>query len=80
MMGFTSGPEVYLKLPYYLNRFNSLILVVAILCSTPIFKNVLNRKNLFVELIVNIILAALFVMCVSELAVNTYNPFIYFRF
>ena len=80
MLGLTSGHEVYLKLPYYLNRFNLEILLIAILFAIPIFKDILNKKNVLVQTITNVILAILFVMCVSELAVNTYNPFIYFRF
>ena len=80
MAGFTSGHEVYIKLPQYLNHFNLIILLIAILCTMPIFKDILNRKNLFVEMVFNIILSVLFVICISELGLNTYNPFIYFRF
>ena len=80
MLGFTSGHKMYFKLSYYLDRLDCIILVIAIVCCTPIFKNVLDRKSLFVEMVVNIILAILFMVCISELAINTYNPFIYFRF
>mgnify|MGYP003571304570 CR=1 FL=1 len=80
MMGMTIGHQVYIKLPNYLTRFNMIILTVAILCAMPIFKDILNKRSLFVETIINVILATLFVMCISELAINTYNPFIYFRF
>ena len=80
MLGFTSRNEVYLRLPYYLNRFNTLIIIIAILCAMPIFKNILNKNNVFTQIGINIVLAILFIMSVSELAVNTYNPFIYFRF
>ena len=80
MIGLTSQNEVYLRLPYYLTKFNTLILLIAIFCATPIFKNILNKNNIFVQMCINIVLTVLFVVCVSELAINTYNPFIYFRF
>ena len=80
MFGMISGQEVYLKLPYYLDRYNLLIFFAAFLCAMPIFKNILNKENIWAQTIINIILAVLFVLSVSELATNTYNPFIYFRF
>ena len=80
LFGLISDHEVYLKLPYYLNRFNTLILIIAILCAMPIFKSILYKSNIFIQAGINIVLGILFIMCVSELAVNTYNPFIYFRF
>ena len=80
MAGFTSGNEVYTRVSHYLNRYDCLVLAVAILCATPVLKKVLCEKNILMETVINIILAFLFVMCISELGANTYNPFIYFRF
>ena len=80
MYGFTSGHAVYAKMPYYLNRFNLFILIIAILCALPIFKNILNKDNIITQTAVNIALAILLAASVAELAANTYNPFIYFRF
>lgn len=56
------------------------ILLVALICSIPIFKNILNCKNKKVQTIVNIWLLILFFASTVAIASSTYNPFIYFRF
>ena len=74
-------PENYLyELPYFVGKHEILIFIFAILCSTPIFKNILNVKTNFAKILVNIILLFLFSISVLTIAAESYNPFIYFKF
>ena len=72
--------NVVYEIGYYIDLHEIIILIAAILCSTQLFKNILDAKSVFKNIIVNIWLLILFVLSVSAIAVNTYNPFIYFRF
>ena len=82
MFGFLHlCPELFLyKMPYYVDRFEIIIFVAAILCSIPIFRNILNVKNKVGRTVINIWLLILFVFSSATIAASTYNPFIYFRF
>ena len=81
-------------LGYYLTSYNTLVIVVAMLLSTPVYNFFMNRKYIvklldkmkenkygFGIIIINdsLLILAL-VLCISSLASSTYNPFIYFRF
>ncbi len=70
---------VYLQ-QYYLDGYELFIIFVAILCSMPLFKNILNPKNKLQNLLLNGWLFFLFLYSAITIAANTYNPFIYFRF
>ena len=72
--------EISFGLSYYIDRFEIIIFIVAILCSIPIFKNILKLKNTISKIVINIWILILFVLSVSTIATDTYNPFIYFRF
>ena len=65
---------------YYIDRFEILVFIVAILCSMPIFKNILNVENKPAKAFINIWLLFLFFLSAITIASSTYNPFIYFRF
>lgn len=65
---------------YYVGRIEILTFVIAILCSIPLFKNMIYIENKTVKTMVNIWLLFLFYMSIAAIAGNTYNPFIYFRF
>ena len=80
MFGYCRPTESVFRLLYYFDRLDMVILGVAILCSTSIFRNILIKDNAVVHFCVNTFLVMLFIMSISELAANTYNPFIYFRF
>lgn len=72
--------EFLYALPYYVDRFEIIIFVAAVLCSMPLFKNMLNVKNKIGRTLINIWLLLLFVFSAASIAASTYNPFIYFRF
>ena len=73
------GNFAYL-LNYYVDGIEIITFIAAILCSIPLFKNILNIKNYIGKILINIWLLILFVLSTSMIAANTYNPFIYFRF
>ena len=70
---------------HYLKSY-SLVLIVALLGSTPLIKILIDklRKNKYVNNIINILEPILIVMILfvvtSYLIDNSYNPFLYFRF
>ena len=63
------------------NKF-ILMLVVGLVCSVPLFKNMIYVKyeHKVLRSIVNIWISLLFYWSTVSLASSTYNPFIYFRF
>lgn len=77
-IGETQNIKYYMG--YYIDNIELITFVVAILCSVPLFKSILNIKNKLGVLAINIYLLVLFVLSVSCIASDTYNPFIYFRF
>ncbi len=68
------------SLSYYVGRIEIITLIIAILCSIPLFKNMIYIQNKIMRLIVNSWLLILFYLSTITIAANTYNPFIYFRF
>ena len=68
------------NLSYYCTVTDVVIIIAAVLCSLPLFKNILDIKNKLGIAMVNLWLLLLFIIAVSSLAAGTYNPFIYFRF
>ena len=65
---------------YYIGKLETVIFVVALLCSMPIFKNMLYAQKKSTKLVVNTWLLVLFYLSTMTIVSNTYNPFIYFRF
>jgi len=65
---------------YYIDKFEILIFIVAIICCLPIFNKMLFVKNAILKMAVNFWLLLLFFLSTVMMAANTYNPFIYFRF
>ena len=65
-----------------LDMQSGVILVVALVCATPIFHKMLDipYKHKILRSLVNIWLMILFIISLSIIANATYNPFIYFRF
>ena len=80
MLGFVKTNPVY-SINYYIDNIEILTFIVAIICSMPIFRNiVLPITNKYKNIAVNTWIIALFVLSASAIAASTYNPFIYFRF
>ena len=67
---------------------NTFILIIACLLSTPIYKVLSNKierlNNKYIKFIINILIIIcmiiLFIITLSYLVSNSYNPFLYFRF
>ena len=64
----------------------AMILIIAILAATPIFKNLIEKlnKNPYLNKLINllepILIVILLLIVTSYLIDNSYNPFLYFRF
>ena len=67
---------------YYVNKVELLVILIALICTTPIYKNILfeGEKNKFIGIIVDIWVIILLILSCMQIAASTYNPFIYFRF
>lgn len=80
MFGFCQGHPTY-ALAYYVTHWAGFVFVMAALCSTGLFKNVLlNARQTTAAVFINIYLVGIFVFCLMSLVNASYNPFIYFRF
>ena len=68
---------------YYLKNY-IVILIIGMICSTPLIKNLLNKladsKNVIVGILEAVIYIGLLIICSAALISNSFNPFIYFRF
>lgn len=67
-------------LAYYIDTIEVVTFVAAILCSIPLFKNILEIENKIAKAFINMWLLILFFLSTVTIASSTYNPFIYFRF
>ncbi|MBE7707982.1 MAG: MBOAT family protein [Cyanobacteria bacterium SIG27] len=65
---------------YYIDRIEIITFMAAIVCSVPLFKNILKIKTKWKMALINAWLTLLLILSMSSIAANTYNPFIYFRF
>lgn len=82
MFGLTQIHTIAYEVPYYIDTFEILMFIAAILCSIPIFKNILNisKDKKIIYAGINLYLLFLFIISTAAIAASTYNPFIYFRF
>lgn len=81
-MFMLNQPEVVTEVDFGINNKFILMLILGIICSAPIFKNMLYVKyeRKVLRSIINIWIFILFYWSTISLASSTYNPFIYFRF
>ncbi len=80
MFSFNKHPKVDF-LSHYLTKEVIMAFVLAILFSFPIYKTITNKLNNNVYLsIKTLFLLLLFVLSTMYIAIDSYNPFIYFRF
>ena len=80
MFGLVKIHDITYALPYYIDRWEIIIFVAAIICSIPIFNKMLEVKSKWAHAGINIWLLFLFILSSATIAASTYNPFIYFRF
>ncbi|NLC48008.1 MAG: MBOAT family protein [Tenericutes bacterium] len=70
---------------YYLKSF-SIILIISVISSTPIIKNIINKindkynKSIIINIIFIVGIMILFIITTAYLIDSTFNPFLYFRF
>lgn len=85
MFGLNHQPLTDKLALYYIHDYG-IILIIAIIFSTPIFPYIMNKikENSFLhipkELVVFVLLMSLFVINIVYMVNSTFNPFIYFRF
>lgn len=82
LFGFSNKIVGYYTYEYFLSREMFIIVLPAIILSTPIVSYIMDRKknsSLF-QGILNIFLIIIFIISVSVLINNTYSPFIYSQF
>ena len=80
MFGLVPVHDITYKMIYYVDNVEIITLFIGILCTMPIFRNMVYVENKAVKLAVNIWLLVLFILSAASIAASTYNPFIYFRF
>lgn len=82
-MYFISGTTGILHLNVFMSIETWTTLVIAIIFSIP-WHRIIMIKNIAINTLLNylnvLFLISLFILCISNLASETYNPFIYFRF
>lgn len=74
-------------LSYFFDYYELLLLIVALICTMPIFKNIKtytlkkeSTKNKFLGFMINVYILILLILSISSIVASSYNPFIYFRF
>lgn len=81
-----NGLPFYNKITGYYLRNYIIIIILGILFSTPIIKNIIERlkKKDSIKKIINlgeiVLILIIFLLVTSSLIDNSYNPFLYFRF
>jgi len=83
MLGLNNLSFINFETLYYLRNY-IVILVIGIICSTPVVKNLLdklaNSKSKILTILEVVIYIGLLIICSASLISNSFNPFIYFRF
>ena len=85
LFGFNQKTLINNYTIYYLKSY-FIILVIAIIASTPLIKNFIKKKkkNKFMNRLINILepiyIVTLLLVVTAYLIDNSYNPFLYFRF
>ena len=82
---FNDGAANYLTLRYYLDNWTLCALVAAVVASTPILKRIGTKLQAKLpapvyDIGTNVLLLGVLLLCVLQVASNTYSAFIYFQF
>lgn len=85
LFGYKNLPLISKETIYYLKSFG-FIIIIGIICSTPLLKNLkkrLSEKKIFSK-VLNVleipVMILLMLICTAYLADGSFNPFLYFRF
>ena len=76
MFGFSGNKFIDSSFLYYFNNY-FILLIILVICSVPIK---INYKNKFIKIVSILVYVILFIITISFIVSDTYNPFIYFRF
>lgn len=85
LFGFNNEPLINNYTIYYFKSY-FIILIIAVIASTPLIKNIIEKlnKNKFMNKLINILepiyIVLLLLVVTAYLIDNSYNPFLYFRF
>lgn len=82
MFGLIKTNTINSNIFNYINNFDIFILIIAIISSTPLLMNKIQKyeNNKIVKCVLNLTLIIFLILSTSKIANSTYNPFIYFRF
>ncbi|AIQ32635.1 hypothetical protein P40081_34470 [Paenibacillus sp. FSL P4-0081] len=86
MFGIIKPNQVGFSVGYYLSPMVITTIIIACIASVPITKYVrvsigeYESHSTFSQVVQNLYVALLLILCIMFLATSTYNPFIYFRF
>ncbi len=85
MFGMWNTEQNAFKLNFYLDKWTLFVLLLAVIMSTPLMKNVHDflQKKMHQDvwnIIKNIVLLGALFLCILQVASNTYSAFIYFQF
>ena len=82
MFGLITEHTLAYTIGYYVGTSDIILFGIAVICSIPIFRDILQitPASKHIYSVINIWLLVLFTISVSLIAASTYNPFIYFRF
>lgn len=82
MFGLVNFSNITFEFAYFISRKFILLIIIGIIASTPIPKNIFNRyKGIKAfELIKTILIILLFIVSIIFMVNSTYSPFIYFQF
>lgn len=72
----------YDNMAFYLLDTNKVFLIIALLCSTPVIKCLIEhlKKNSIGKILLIVIYVGIIIISTSLLVGESYNPFLYFRF
>ena len=82
MFGLLPINNIRYTMSYYLDNFQIIIFIIAVICCAPVCKKMLDipPERKFIKFAINTWLLILFIWSTAAIASSTYNPFIYFRF
>lgn len=84
MFGLGESGYIPFGIHYYLTSYNIIILLIAVLASTPVVNFVLQREysklGRYGRICEYLYLIFVFILSISYIASSTYHPFIYFQF
>jgi alginate O-acetyltransferase complex protein AlgI len=81
MFGFGGEKDIVFSIEYFMRNTEWIVMAAALLCSMPIFENLIDKAKAGWKLaIVNLWLILLYLLSFMSMASSTYQPFLYFRF